>query len=65
MPLVAVVTFVMYQKVHLLHDDTTVVAAEGDERCLQGPQMHRTLFRFSEQVCVTVIPPRKFMQITA
>ena len=26
--------FVMYQKVYLLLDDITVVAAEGDERCL-------------------------------
>ena len=25
-----------------------VVAAEGDERCLRGPQMQRTLFRFLE-----------------
>ena len=47
-PFVAAVTFVMCQKVHLLLDDITVVAAEGDERCLGGPRMHRTLFRFSE-----------------
>ena len=47
-PFVAAVAFVMYQKVHLLLDDIAVVAAEGDERCLGGPQMHRTLFRFSE-----------------
>ena len=48
MPFVAAVTFVMYQKVHLLLDDITVIAAEGDERCLRGPRMHRTLFHFSE-----------------
>ena len=48
MPFVAVVAFVMYRKVHLLLDDIVVVAAEGDKRCLQGPQMHRTPFRFSE-----------------
>ena len=38
----------MYQKVHLLVDDIAVVAAEGDERCLGGPRIHRTPFRFSE-----------------
>ena len=48
MPFVAAVAFLMYQKVRLLLDDIAVVAAEGDERYLEGPQMHRTLFRFSE-----------------
>ena len=48
MPFVAAVAFVMYQKVHLLLDNIAVVAAEGDERCLGGPRMHRTPFRFSE-----------------
>ena len=48
MPFVAAVAFLMYQKVCLLLDDIAVVAAEGDERYLEGPQMHRTLFRFSE-----------------
>ena len=49
MPFVAAVAFVMYQKVHLLLNDIAViVTVEGDERCLGGPQMHRTLFRFSE-----------------
>ena len=42
------VAFVMHQKVHLLLDDITVVAAECDERCLGGPRMPRTQFRFSE-----------------
>ena len=36
------------QKVHLLLYDIAVVAAEGDERCLGGLQMHRILFCFSE-----------------
>ena len=36
MPFVATVAFVMYQKVHLLVDDITIVAVEGDERCLVG-----------------------------
>ena len=45
---VAAVTFVMYQKVHLLLNDIAVVAAEGDECCLGGPRMHRTPFGFSE-----------------
>ena len=48
MPFVAAVAFVMYQKVRLLLDDIAVVAAEGDERCLEGLRMHRTPFRFSE-----------------
>ena len=48
MPFVAAVTFVMYQKVCLLLDDIAVVATEGDERYLGGPQLHRTPFRFSE-----------------
>ena len=48
MPFVAAVAFVIYQKVHLLLDDIAVVATEGDERCLGGLQMHRTLFCFSE-----------------
>ena len=48
MPFVAAIAFVMYQKVHMLLDDITVVVAEGDERCLGGLQMYRTLFRFSE-----------------
>ena len=52
MAFVAAVAFVMYQKVHLLLDDTLEVAAEGDERYLRGPQMHRqmhrTPFRFIE-----------------
>ena len=48
MPFVAAIAFVMYQKVHLLLDDITVVVAEGDERCLGGLQMYRTSFRFSE-----------------
>ena len=50
MPFVAAVAFVlMYQKVHLLLDDIAVVAMESDERCLGGPRMHRTPFRFSER----------------
>ena len=48
MPFVAAVTFVMYQKVHLLLNDIAVVAAEGDERCSRGPHMHRTPFSFLE-----------------
>ena len=48
MPFVAAVTFVMYQKIHLLLDDIAIVAAEGDERCLGGPRTHRTWFCFSE-----------------
>ena len=48
MPFVATVAFVMDQKVHLSLDDIAVVATEGGERCLGGPQMHRTSFRFSE-----------------
>ena len=36
MPFVAAVAFVMYQKVRLLLNDIAVVAAEGDERCLEG-----------------------------
>ena len=48
MPFVATVAFIVYQKVHLLLDDITVVATEGDERCLGGSQMHKTLFYFSE-----------------
>ena len=42
MPFVAAVAFVMYQKLHLLLNDIAVVAAEGDERCLGGPRMHKT-----------------------
>ena len=45
---VAAVAFVMYQKVHLLLNDIAVVATEGDERCLGGLCVDRTLFRFSE-----------------
>ena len=37
MPFVAAVAFLMYQKVSLLLDDIAVVAAEGDERYLEGP----------------------------
>ena len=37
MPFVAAVTFVMYQTVHLLLNDISVAAAEGDERSLGGP----------------------------
>ena len=48
MPFVAIVAFIVYQKVHLLLDDITVVATEGDERCLGGPRMPRTQFRFLE-----------------
>ena len=48
MPFVAAVAFVMYHKVHLLLDDIAVVAAEDDERCFGGLQIHRTPFRFSE-----------------
>ena len=44
-PFVATVAFVMY-KFHLLLDDIAVVAAEGDERCLGGLRMHKTLFCF-------------------
>ena len=38
----------MYQKVYLLLNDVVVVAMEGNEWCLGGPRVHRTLFRFSE-----------------
>ena len=48
MPFVAAVAFLMYQKVCLLLDDIAVVAAEGDERYLEGPWMYRTSFHFSE-----------------
>ena len=48
MRFVATVAFVMYQKVHLLLNDIVVIATEGDEWYLGGPQMHRTLFCFSE-----------------
>ena len=48
MPFVAAVAVVMYQKVHLLLVDITVVVTEGDERCMEGPQMHRTPFHFAE-----------------
>ena len=46
-PFVATVAFVMY-KFHLLLDDIAVVAAEGDERCLGGPRMHKTLVLLSK-----------------
>ena len=45
MPSVATVTFVMYQNVHLLLNDIVVIA---DELCLEGTQMHRSPFCFSE-----------------
>jgi len=48
MTFVAAVAFVMYHKVHLLLDDIAVVAAEDDERCFGGLQIHRTPFRFSQ-----------------
>ena len=48
MPFVAAVTFIIDQKVHLLLDDIVVVAAEGDERCLGGPQTHRIPFCYSD-----------------
>ena len=40
---VATVTIVVYQKVHLLLEDISVVATEDTERCLGDPWMHRTL----------------------
>ena len=49
---VAVVTFVMHQKVHLLLNDIMVVAVEGDKRCLQGLQMHSTWFGFQNYITV-------------
>ena len=49
---VAAVTFAMYQKVHLLLDDIVVVAVEGAERCLWGPQIHRTSFCFQNYTTV-------------
>ena len=61
MPFVAVVAFVMYKKVHLLLDDIVVVATEGDERCLRGPQMPQNfvlLFRTTQQS----FSPQKFTQ---
>ena len=39
----------MYQKVHLLLDGIAVIVVEGGECCLGGPQLHRTLFCFSQQ----------------
>ena len=45
MPFVAAVAFVMYQKVHLLLNDIVIIAGEW---CLEGPQMHRSPFCFSE-----------------
>ena len=48
MTFVAAGAFVMYQKVHLLLDEIAVVATEGDEKCLGGLRMYRTLFHFSE-----------------
>jgi len=59
--LVAAVAFEMYQKDHLLFDDIAVLVAEGDEKCLGGPRMHRTPFQFSE-LYTTVISS---MEITA
>ena len=48
MHFVAAVAFVLYQKAHLLLDDIAVVAVEGDESCLGGSRIQRTLFYFSE-----------------
>jgi len=48
MPFVAALTFVMYQKIHLLLDDITEVATEGNDRCFGGLWMHRTSFHFSK-----------------
>jgi len=53
----------MYQKVHLLLDDMRIVAAEGGERCLRCPQMHRIPFRFLE--LPTVIFSTKIHEMTA
>ena len=33
-------------EVHLVLDDIAVVAAEGDEKYLGGPQMHENPFHF-------------------
>ena len=52
MPFVATVAFIVYQKVHLLLDDITVVATEGDERCLGGLRMHKTLSTFQNHTTV-------------
>ena len=40
------VTFIIYQNVHLLLDDIMVVAIVGDRRYLGGPWAHRILFKF-------------------
>ena len=48
MPFVATVAYVKLCKVYLLLDDIAVVAVKGDEKCLGGPRMHRTRFRFSK-----------------
>ena len=42
MSFVAAVTFVVYQKVHLLLNDIAVVAVEGDE--LQFSELHNSHF---------------------
>ena len=52
MPFVAAVTFIMYQKVHLLLNDIAVVAMEDDEWCLGGPRMHKLCCSFQNYTTV-------------